>query len=550
MPLRPDMEPVEYLDILRRRKWIILFSVFLIHFGAAVYCVLTPDLYQSSIKLLIIPPTVSEGVVRSDLYVSPRQRLNILQQEILSRPRLLGVIKETGLFKGRGSGAEGMVDMVRSRITWELVSEKDTFKVAYSDEDPQVAMMVASRLGAFFIEENIKSREETGQETSKFLAGQVQETRMRLEQQEERMKRYKLEFGGELPQQEQSNLNRLQRLQEQIKNNSDTMARLQDRKVFMEAQISNIERSARMIENSDPWQDVGSAGQAAPRTLLSELARRRKKLAELSEKYTPLYPAVVQARWEVEQLEEKIAQARRAAKKSEGVSSGKATDSSSSRSMPEIENTDWDSAELQRLREQIAAIDLEAVALKRESATAIRTIDQIQKKVERLPQREQELIALTRDYDNIKKYHDELLTKMLEAQVTHKLDEKQKGEQFKLLEPARLPNRPFKPDRLQVLGLALLASLVIGVGGSIGLEMLNPTLRGAKEFKCFFNLPILASLPIIQDDRTKRRIAVQRAAIVGGLVSILGAYMVFLAVHAEKVKFILRSFGLTIGGGN
>ena len=119
-------------------------------------------------------------------------------------------------------------------------------------------MRVTSRLGSFFVEENIRSREATAQETSKFLADEVQETRKRLEAQEEKLKQYKLQFGGELPQQEQANLNRLQRLQDQIKNNSDAIARLADRKVFLEAQISNIERNVRGSDNQDPWETVGS----------------------------------------------------------------------------------------------------------------------------------------------------------------------------------------------------------------------------------------------------------------------------------------------------
>ena len=102
MPLRPNMKPGEFLDILRRRKWVIVFSVLLIFFGATVYTVLAPDLYQSSMKLLLIPPTVSEGVVRSNVNVGSRERLTILQQEILSRARLLGVINELGLFRGSG----------------------------------------------------------------------------------------------------------------------------------------------------------------------------------------------------------------------------------------------------------------------------------------------------------------------------------------------------------------------------------------------------------------------------------------------------------------
>ena len=244
MPLHPNMEPGEFLDILRRRKWVIVFSVLLIHFGSLVYCVLAPDLYQSTMKLLVIPPAVSEGMVRSTANIEYKDRLKMLQQEILSRSRLMEVINELDLFKEerRKMSTDAMVAKVRKRIDLEIEG-KNSFNLFFQHENPEVAMRVTSRLGSFFVEENIRSREATAQETSKFLTDEVQETRKRLEAQEEKLKRYKLQFGGELPQQEQSNLNRLQRLQDQIKNNSDTIARLADRKVFLEAQISNIERN-------------------------------------------------------------------------------------------------------------------------------------------------------------------------------------------------------------------------------------------------------------------------------------------------------------------
>jgi polysaccharide chain length determinant protein (PEP-CTERM system associated) len=528
---------------------VILFSFLLILFGATVYCVLVPDLYLSSMKLLLIPPTVSEGVVRSNVSVGSRDRLMILQQEILSRARLLEVVRQLGLFKESGNNAEVMADMLRSRIKTDFEAH-NTFTLSFYHEDPKAAMIVTSRLGSFFIEEDIKSREASGQVTSAFLASRLEETRIRLEQQEEKIKRYKLQFGGELPQQEQANLNRLQRLQDQIKNNSDAMARLQDRKVFLEVQISNIERNMRAPETQDPWDSGGSAYRTSPQNLFSELAMRRKRLEELSEKYTPLYPAVVQARMELEKLEAKIAKQRQAAKKTDGTSAKGAAAPSSSQSMQDLQNTSWDSAESQRLRDQVATIDLEVVALKRESANSVRTIDQIQNKVERLPQREQEMIALKRDYENIKKSYEELLAKELQSQISLKLEEKQKGEQFKILEPAKLPTQPFKPDRLKILALALMASLVIGAGGAVGLEVLDSTLRGSRDFKSFFDLPILACLPVIENAEYRRRIAVRRAAVIGGLVSIAGAYLIFLMVHGTKVKSILLSIGQGIGGGN
>ena len=105
-------------------------------------------------KLLIIPPTVSEGMVRSNVNLGTRERLTILQQEILSRARLLGVINELGLFRGSGDDEEEMVDKMRRRITMSKndLEANNTFTLSFYHEDPKVAMTVASRLGSFFIE--------------------------------------------------------------------------------------------------------------------------------------------------------------------------------------------------------------------------------------------------------------------------------------------------------------------------------------------------------------------------------------------------------------
>lgn len=555
MPLRPNMLPADFLDIFRRRKWWIVFSFLIVLFAATVYCVIVPDLYQSSSKILIIPPAVAEGTVQSSVNMNARDRLKYIELDILSRSRLLDAIKEMGIEKLGFSGMsnDDMVDRMRRRINLEIDRDYErnlsTFILSFEHQNPQVAKDVATRLASFFIEENIKNREAVTQGTTRFLGSQVEETRRKLEQQEEKLKRYKLQFGGELPQQEQVNLNRLTRLQDQIKNNSEAMARLADRKVYMETQISGLESKIQAAENQNPWDAAGSSDPSAPGSLLSELAMRRNKLEELKQKYKPLHPAVVQARWEVEQLEAKIAKLRSAAKKG-AKGSGGATNPTGSQTSTELQPSSWERTELQRLRDQVASIDLEIVALKRESAGVSRTIDGIQQKMERLPQREQEMVSLSRDYDNLKKSYDELLEKKLKANISMNLEEKQKGERFQVLEPAELPTRPSKPNRLKVLALAMAVALMIGAGGPIGIEMLDPTLRGSKDFKSFFELPILASLPVIQDERYNKRKSVQRVALFGGLVSILGSYVVFLVIHGEKVRSILQSIMLTIGGKN
>lgn len=553
MPLRPNMEQSDYLDIFRRRKWVFVFSVLIVFFAATVYCVLATDQYRSTVKIRIIPPAVPEGMVRSNVNVSTDDRLLIIRQDILSKNRLLGLVNDIGIptLGFDGMSPDAMVQTMRERISVgedknpkkkqknesKTPLDPNIFMLSFYHPNPDVARQVVSRLASILVGENIRSREAVSRGTTEFLKSEVEETRNRLEQQEEKLKRYKIQFGGELPQQEASNLNRLTRLQEQIKGNSDAVARLGDRKILLESQIRTAANIAKEGLSSGEKGDSYDLEES----LLAELDVRRKKLEELQNKYTLLHPAAVQARNDIAQLETRIANLRRAAKSGGNTPGAPAVSPSGKPSATGIQREVFESREVRTLREQISAIDLEIAALKRENASASRTIDQVQRQMERLPQREQELVSLTRDYENIKASYDGLLKKQLESRISEKLEEKQKGELFQIMEPATLPTAPFTPKRLMVLALALMASLVIGAGGSIGLEMMDPTLRGSKEFKSFFDIPILACLPVIEDGRSMNRGGVRRGAVAGGMVLILGAYLIFLTLNAGRILSILQS---------
>ncbi len=267
-------------------------------------------------------------------------------------------------------------------------------------------------------------------------------------------------------------------------------------------------------------------------------------MEEARRKYTAIHPAVVQAKWEVEQLEAKIAALRKEAVKNREKGTG---DSSQGTSYYDPQQTSLERNEIQRLQGQIAATDLEITALKRENALMARNIDEIQRKVERLPQREQEIISLTRDYDNIKKSYDELLEKKLKVNITKNLEVNQKGERFQVLEPANLPVRPSSPNRLKVLALAMMLSVAL-VSGPDRIRDPRPAASRFQDFKHFFEVPILACLPVIHDDQYLRREKTRKTICIGGVVAILAGYVVFLAVYREKALLVVKSIASNIGG--
>jgi len=552
MPLRPKMQPQEILEIFLRRKWIVIFSFLFILFGASVYCVVTPEMYRSTTTILVVPQKVPENYVRSTVSISIAGRLASMQQQVLSRTRVFAVMDELGLFKEerRNKSVEAVVNMMRKRISIE-VRQNDSFTLSYVHENPQMAMLTASRLASFFIEENLKSRAHQAIGTSNFLDSQLQETKKRLEEQEARVRQYKTQFMGELPQQLQANLQILSRLQDQQKANAEAIRSAQDRKAFLdeqihssEAQLSALESQAIAAGKGDNSAAFSLESPVIPEDpaayLVADLNAKRAQLADLSNRYTDRYPEIRRLKSDIAAIESRIDEVRKMGPSSPPAS--KAAPAGSGRSGQNV----WqgiaarEKEEIRRLRTQLAEVEKRIKTLNAEEEQIRKNVASLEGRVEKAPKREQEMISITRDYDNLRRSYDDLLSKKLQAEVSRNLEKQQSGEQFQILDPAHLPESPYVPNRPKIFGFAVIAAFLVGFGGAIGLEFFDTTIRGTKEFKYFSNLPVLAAIPSIQDTAYMRSLAIRRAAVYGGLITFTSAVTVFLIVYGGKVRIILE----------
>ncbi len=539
MPLRPNMQPQEYVAILLRRKWLIIFSFLFILLGASIYCVVTPELFKSSTTILIIPQSVPQDYVRTTISSRVEEQLATIRQQVLSRTTLMKVMEELGLFtkERKNMAAEDVVEMMRKRIEIVVVEGRrrdssDAFTLSFVNENRQMAMLTASRLASFFIDENLKVREQQAVGTSEFLEFQLKETKAKLEAQETRVKDYKMRFMGELPQQMEANLRMLTGLQDRLRSNGDNIRTQEDRKVFREAQVKILEaamQGSRLDNGTSSMPTLLIPGQS----LITELISKKARLADLSSRYTDRYPEVQRVRKEVENIEKRIEENRQSTPPT-------VADNQRSNALSSTMRTPQMNDEVRHMMAQIDSSAFEVSALKKEREELQKNISAVEQKIERSPRREQEMISILRDYENLKRSYDDLQKKKLEADVSQNLEKRQKGTQFRILDPANLPEDSFKPDRRKVMGIALMIAIALGFGGTIGLEMIDTTLRGVSDFKHFFQIPILACIPMIEDQQYKRTQTMRRAAVFGGIITFTLAFSIFLLVYNEKIRSILN----------
>ena len=483
--------PEDWLQALLTRKWVVLVPFALITTATIMIASRLPNRYRSDILILTVPQAVPQEYVRTTVIGQVSDRLPTISQQILSRSRLERIIRDFNLYPDarRAKPMEAVVERMRSDIEVQVVERSDSFRVSYEAKDPLMAMQVTERLAGLFIEENLHDREVQAHATSSFLESQLADARTRLVEQEKRLESYRLRYGAELPTQLQSNIQIIQNTQLQIQALNDGLNRDRDRRLLASRQLADLQSEQFLVEPGGSL--MATASEAA--SISSRLEAAVAEVATLETRVTPEHPDLVRAKRLVAELESKL---------EKQAAPGRSPDTPARRVTPsEIAKRNRIrelQAELESVDRQIAnKLDQEA-----QLRSALRTY---QARVEAVPTRESELASLTRDYDTLQTLYRTLLAKEEDSKVAENLERRKVGDQFKIVDPPRRPERPYRPNRLLIDLAGALAGLAIGLASALLLEFFDKGLRVEADVQAALALPVVALIPPMMSGRERRR---------------------------------------------
>jgi uncharacterized protein involved in exopolysaccharide biosynthesis len=223
-------------------------------------------------------------------------------------------------------------------------------------------------------------------------------------------------------------------------------------------------------------------------------------------KYTESHHDVIELRRKIASLNPKVSEL---LKKQELAKEARLKETSAQREGISRENVPATDPAMERLilqyREQQAMAHLEANRLKEEEKKIREQLVLYQKRIEDTPRREQELLLLTRDYDLLRSNYQSLLDKKIQAQMAQSLERKQQGEQFKVLDPARLPERPIRPDAIKILLIGTFIGLVSGFGLAWFRESMDQSFYNVADLEDYLKLPVLAEIPNLNGEKILTR---------------------------------------------
>jgi polysaccharide chain length determinant protein (PEP-CTERM system associated) len=488
----------DYMAMLRRR-WVLILVLAVV--GAPLAYVVSrflPDRYKSQTLVLVEQPSIPSDIVRSLDTADITQRLSSMQQQILSRSRLEPIIAQFGLYASEVNKVpmEDLVGRLQKGIEVTPIlpmAETQTrqlpgFYVNVTLSNPRTAQQVCSAVTSMFIEENLRLRQQHSEDTTAFLVTQLAEAKANLDAQDAKLAAFKSRHLGDLPEQEQMNLNFLTTLTSQLDAATQALARAQQDKSFAESNLA---------QQISAWQAT-QAGHN-PETLEQQLAAMQTQLATLQARYTEDYPDVIKAKKDVASLKKQIAEADAKRATSDPSKGQKST---------------LEPMQIAQLRAQVHNLDSVIAEKAREQEQIKQQIKVYQDRVQSSPAVEQEFKELTRGYQTALDSYNELQKKRDASAMAADLERKQQGEQFRVLDPANLPDKPSFPNRpLFAVG---------GFGGGLGLglviafllEMKDSSLKTERDVEFILHLPVLAMIPELEPADSDREIDKQEPVLV------------------------------------
>jgi uncharacterized protein involved in exopolysaccharide biosynthesis len=304
------------------------------------------------------------------------------------------------------------------------------------------------------------------------------------------------------------------------------MARDRDRRLILDQTYKDIQAEIIVPAAPSPTGQSPARDPAAPAgTTAQQLALAKQTLVGFELRLTPGHPDVVRTKGLIAKLEEQLAAETLAAEQARRAASAK---EDGAEPIP-VTLDPREATRRERLRQlsiEIENLDRDILRKERDEEGIRALLEDVQRRIEQVPGLESEWIALTRDYDTQFAKYKELLGKSENARLASNLEERQIGEQFKILDPARTPARPSGVNRLQTNAAG--AGLGLGLGLLLAglLELRDRTFRNADDIVDVFKLPVIALVPqvISAVDQRRARIRKGLTAVTASADMLAGGY--------------------------
>jgi polysaccharide biosynthesis transport protein len=492
----------DVVAIIKRRKNYLIWPAVGVFLLSVVIAFAWPPTYRSISTILIEEQEIPREYVMTTVSSYAEQRLQTINQRIMSSTRLTEIINRFNLYadlKDRWAMEEIIDKMRKKDIKFELINadviDRRTgrptaatiaFSLSYDGRNPATVQQVANMLASLYLEENLRVREQQTEGATKFMEDERKSVEEQMAEIDKQIAAFKGKNVNTLPELSQYNLQIVDRLERDIDQLNDQLKTLREKANYLESQLASVP-----IDSSNPDKD--------------RLRELRVKLVNLESRFTDEYPDVKKTKSEIADLEKKL--------KTTGQNP--------------IDNKP-DNPAYVTLSAQLASTRSEIDSVRRQIATAQAKRSDYQRRIANSPHVEENYKVLMTQRNNLQAKYDDLTKKYMESKVASGLEKGQMGERFTLIDAARLPEKPVFPNVPAILLIGLVLGLGTGVGSAALKEFSDQSIRTAGALSSALGLPVLAVIPDIQTtEDTAKDVRFKRDAIIAAVVVVIAAIAIF-----------------------
>ena len=505
-----------YLRILKRRFAHLIVPMALV--GAAGTAIVTslPSIYSSSGKILVESQQIPNVLVQSTVTALASERVQVLQQRVMTRENVLALAEKFSLFANRKNLSKSdLVSLIQSRITFEMIdleaaakrkAKKDqvaiAFSVGFDHEQPATAAKVANELVTIILDDDARNRTKRASDTTDFLNQENERLGQELKNVEAKISEFKLRNSAALPEKLPFNMGILERQQQEIQTIERDMRTAEDGKklLALEATIRKVQPNV-----------AADGGKAL--TVDQQLQALKDQYAERLTILSENHPQMRALR-KLITTKEALAETAKAS-----VVEAKPVDLKD----PNL------SAETRILAEKIAAVDSSNAALEARRKQLIDSNNKLQDIIVQTPKVDAELGSLERQRASLQKSSDEMAAKLAQARLGERLEENQQAERFEVLEAPVVPQEPSRPKRSPLMLIVGGLSLFAGAASAFGADLLSGTIKRSSDLSRRLNLKVLTVVPYIETLREQRKSKIARRLVMLALIAAIGLGL--LAIH-------------------
>ncbi|GMG83260.1 hypothetical protein LNKW23_24730 [Paralimibaculum aggregatum] len=472
---------IKLKDILRmiRRRAVMIVSIVVVFSGLAfLLAYFIPPTYVATAKILIESQQIPGALARSTVTATATERLELIQQRLMTRSNLLGLIDRLNLYEERADlSKSAKVDLMRQSTTLRRIEVSGqrgvvaAFTISYRDSDPKRAARITNEFVTTVLEQNIRARSARASQTHDFFKEEVAQIEEELVRVEAELADFRAANQLALPDSLEFRRRELSSIRERRFDRKAKMLKLVEQRQVIQTALSTGRYADATGETMSPQErDL--------QTLRHELVRAQSLYADSHPKVRTMKNRIAQMEANLREVDP-TAVLESATDRANRIKSG--------------------------LERQLRALETEIQLLEEEAARDEARERALETSIERTPEVAMALNALQRREDDLKIRFHEAVRKQSFAATGEKLEVNRQAERFEVIEQAQVPDRPTSPNRPAIAIGGFAGSLGFALGLAILLGLLNPSIRTVGDMERKLEMRPLMTVPYITTESERRR---------------------------------------------